>query len=557
MVAKPMKGGTGKNDRKLTFTIKNKKQKQKKNVDMSKKDGYIRNKWGRFANKKEVGAIELKEILNTVTPLTPNDSTYDICIVITTFNREIMLKKLLDDIIKNSSDLKIIIGIFDDCSDKILDLTEYENRLNIVYNRYSKNHGKKQYWKLISDTMNFCKNINSKYFIYLPDDVRLIDDFFNKAITKFNNISDNKKICLNLLIANSTKTTKFANWTGFEIVELEDVYKTQFNDLCFIAERNFFEALEFRIDAINPNLWEIDKNAGSGVGSNISKRLHNMGYSMFHVKKTLVIHGEHDSQMNYSFRKVQKIIAMNKIAVCIPIYKRHEISDFVLGHYNQLRNELKDKIELILLCCGSEGEESKKIAEKNGFIYYEYPNTPLSQKQNFLYQKAKLFNPDACIKIDSDSILSVEFFYHYDYLINNDYDYGGISDIYFLTKKYLCYWAGYETDRVGEPTGVGRFMSKKLLDLLDWKPWGSLEINSRLDKNLTKNIQSIQNFNLKELNVSCFDVNGVCIDLKSDFGISDINSFKFSNIIDIENNEIYGLDFTKIINYLIDYNPKI
>jgi len=30
MVAKPMKGGTGKNDRKLTFTIKNKKNKNKK-----------------------------------------------------------------------------------------------------------------------------------------------------------------------------------------------------------------------------------------------------------------------------------------------------------------------------------------------------------------------------------------------------------------------------------------------------------------------------------------------------------------------------------------------
>ena len=47
-----------------------------------------------------------------------------------------------------------------------------------------------------NSTFSYVKRINSKYFIYLPDDVILVDDFFNKVKDAYESIPDQNKICL-------------------------------------------------------------------------------------------------------------------------------------------------------------------------------------------------------------------------------------------------------------------------------------------------------------------------------------------------------------------------
>lgn len=225
-------------------------------------------------------------------------TNYDICVIITTYNREFFLKRLLDQINLNKFDLNILIAVFDDAS-----VNDIQPLQNVKYMKYIKNHGKLYYWKLITDTMQFCKQINSKYFIYLPDDVTLVNDFFKKSIKLYENIKDENKICLSLLLPK--QIINKTNWTDFKPIEYDEYYKTQWCDLCFISEKKFFSVLDFKINKIEERKNYM--NFGSGVGANISIRLFNKNYNMYHTKSSLALHADHESVMNKEIRMYNKL----------------------------------------------------------------------------------------------------------------------------------------------------------------------------------------------------------------------------------------------------------
>jgi hypothetical protein len=232
------------------------------------------------------------------------ESSYDFCIIISTYNRPEMLKDLLDDIEYHSLNKRVLVTIFDDGSNKDY---EYLDKYDIKYIKYVKNNGKFNYWKLISDTFKYCAKIKSKYYIYLPDDVRLKDKFFEESVRIFEKIEDDNKICLNLLMDEGRRGN--TNWTGFKPVEYDDYYKTQWNDLCFISNIDFFQMLNFEILPINKNRWAKNSELGSGVGQQMSMRLMSLNQNMYHVINTLITHDDHVSVMNHNNRKRIKLIA--------------------------------------------------------------------------------------------------------------------------------------------------------------------------------------------------------------------------------------------------------
>ncbi|HPI81636.1 MAG TPA: glycosyltransferase [Candidatus Paceibacterota bacterium] len=250
--------------------------------------------------------IKIEKVVGKFHNIFPNENfDYDICIIITTFNREVMLKKLLDDIQSYKDPYRVLTIIFDDGSSNYLDLSNY----NIKYIKYLNNNGKKYYWKIITDTMEYCKNISSKYFIYLPDDISLAKNFFNKSIQIYNSIQDPNKICLSLLMP--TQQIGKPNWTNFYPIDLGEYYQTQWCDLCFISEKKIFEVLNYKIDPIPLSRWK-NKNInreylGSGVGQNLSIRLNKRGYKMYHIKKSLALHLDHPSVMNPNIRVKEKL----------------------------------------------------------------------------------------------------------------------------------------------------------------------------------------------------------------------------------------------------------
>lgn len=236
---------------------------------------------------------------------------------------------------------------------------------------------------------------------------------------------------------------------------------------------------------------------------------------------------------------------LKKIAICIPFFNRFRITDFVFKHYFKLKKELENKVELILIAVGSEGIISRALAEKNGFHYYEYPNKYVSRKYNETFRKAKNFGVDAVIKVDSDSIISKNIILYYLNCINRNIDYTGITDIYFAFNDYYCYWEGYVGKRKGETTGVGRYMSKRLLDLLDWNVINK-DTNLVCDYIMTQNINRF-NLKIKKEAKKCKNLNGYIIDLKSNFQITSLYNAIYSSISPINKCHI---DLTEIKIFL-------
>jgi hypothetical protein len=251
--------------------------------------------------------------------------------VIPTFNRGEKLIRLISSIanqVKNSN-FKVSFIVFDDGSDSV----EYSNNLDIheiveidfVYQTF--NHGKRKYWQLVNKIFGVLKERNTELFVYLADDLELVDDFIFKAYKSWMNISSERKIALNILKDHRTK-----NWTGYErhLVNFEKikVFKTQWIDMAFISDSRM---LDYTLSLIPLSRWEKNPDASSGVGQQLSIRLNKDGYELYQVVETLAFHGSHESVMNREER------LKNPLIVC----------DY--GHKKSLGNKLS-KSSIPIVC---------------------------------------------------------------------------------------------------------------------------------------------------------------------------------------------------------------
>jgi len=62
------------------------------------------------------------------------------------------------------------------------------------------------------------------------------------------------------------------------------------------------------MEPIKPTRWDTNPLLSSGVGWQMSLRLHNKGYGMYHTKESFVSHGDHESKMNKQERVKNKLI---------------------------------------------------------------------------------------------------------------------------------------------------------------------------------------------------------------------------------------------------------
>lgn len=227
---------------------------------------------------------------------------FDFTVIIPSYNREEMLKNVLNDISNFKHNYNINIIIFDDGSQKVYNMENFD----VKYIRFEYNHGKQRYWEMVNHIFKYIKKIDSKYFIYLGDDMRLTENFFSECVRLYEKIEDINKICLSIFLDEGRRGK--TNWTNFTPINFGEYYQTQWNDMCFMCEKYFFECLNYKISEIPKTRWVNNSLLSSGVGQQISNRLHSLGKKMYHVNKTLVTHGTHDSMMNYEERKINKLV---------------------------------------------------------------------------------------------------------------------------------------------------------------------------------------------------------------------------------------------------------
>lgn len=215
-----------------------------------------------------------------------------VTVLITTYNRPNKVFNLTKSL-KQMYPCTIIV--VDDCTREKVDTTYID-----VYVKQPYNRGKKGYWRTVNRLFRLGLREDTDYYIMLPDDADIDDNFINNAVSQWEKLNDEKKICLNLL-----KDHRKHCWTNFKRKSKGNYWLSQWVDMCFISDKRFLA--ETGIIRVSPNRWNNNKLLGSGVGQFISQKLYNKGWNMYQVKKTLVGHGDHESVMNSQARKINPI----------------------------------------------------------------------------------------------------------------------------------------------------------------------------------------------------------------------------------------------------------
>ena len=194
-----------------------------------------------------------------------------ILVNITSYNRLPMLNKLIEQL----EGVDIIVWD-DNSSFEIV-------KSDVAYHRFSKNYGKKLAWKKFKYIFRSLKESNYDYYFLLPDDVKLCDNFINKAIELWEGINDDKKICLSFSNPNRCNKPQF---TFVEPKEVGDVILTGWTDMAFMCTKEFMSRI--KITEIPLSRWVNSEGLGSGVGSMISNQFVDEGFNLYNTKELLM-----------------------------------------------------------------------------------------------------------------------------------------------------------------------------------------------------------------------------------------------------------------------------
>lgn len=241
------------------------------------------NDWVFFALKTQNSAL-------SIVAREPGSPKTKVAILITTYERAEFLNNLVQALQRESPNFDLTFFIFDDA---------------VAAN------GKKNYWKTINALWEQARGASFQYYIQMPDDMSLCEDFVAKAIHSWENIGDPKKICLNLLLdghrLGRTCWTDF--WPQLYLHKGGRYLRIQWVDMFFICERSFFEQLNWEINPIPPNRWESNPRLSSGVGQQISQRLHKKGWRLFQTTLHMAEHLGDESKMNPQVRAKEPLIS--------------------------------------------------------------------------------------------------------------------------------------------------------------------------------------------------------------------------------------------------------
>lgn len=166
-------------------------------------------------------------------------------------------------------------------------------------------HGRRRYWHLIRHAHTLLKPVNSRFYLFLPDDDRLPFNFFPSVFSAWDSIHDPRKLTLMLHVEKSREHV--AVWTDFipqsmgphtNITRIGWVESGN-----FICSRDFLEFFNWTFPSISPRRWIDNPPISSGVGATMSQLIHDARYKMYRTNFSFVAHvGITLSKMNAAFR---------------------------------------------------------------------------------------------------------------------------------------------------------------------------------------------------------------------------------------------------------------
>jgi hypothetical protein len=193
-----------------------------------------------------------------------------------------------------------------------------------------------------------------------------------------------------------------------------------------------------------------------------------------------------------------------KPCIVTGMWKRPEVFKLFGEHYQSIG------IDVIVV--GSEGKQSKDLAESFGFIYLEHPNSPLGSKMNATITEAMKRDYTHVICVGSDDLLSLKLIDYQTGLMQSGYDFIGMTDFYFYELKSgkASYWGGYrEPERRNHTVGAGRCLSRRIINSWGGVVWDNSkpkQLDTVMQNRLSVSKYPQRIFSLKEKGMFAVDI---------------------------------------------------
>jgi len=196
-----------------------------------------------------------------------------------------------------------------------------------------------------------------------------------------------------------------------------------------------------------------------------------------------------------------------KTAAAVPVLGR-------LPLVEQTINRLKyvNKIDHIVCVCSNEQDEL--FCKKLPCDVIQHPNKPLAAKWNAGWEYLmSQYSPDYYVFVGSSDWLSENWLDVCIPLLKK-YDAVGKLDMYLFDlgeqENRLCYWPGYIGVRSGDTIGIGRVLTKQLVEKMNGRPFRD-DLDNCLDWSMTEQIKhlkgklhTIEGDEIKSLSLSCY-----------------------------------------------------
>lgn len=164
-------------------------------------------------------------------------------------------------------------------------------------------HSRRRLWHLVRQAHALLRPVNASFYLFLPDDDRLSNNFFENVRNHWFAISDLRKLTLMLHVEETRENVPV--WTdlrprsvGNNLTRIGWVESGN-----FVATSDFLQFFNWSFPNIPIRRWIDNPPISSGVGATMSALIHDAHHRMYRTDYSLVAHiGVTSSKMNAQFR---------------------------------------------------------------------------------------------------------------------------------------------------------------------------------------------------------------------------------------------------------------
>lgn len=200
---------------------------------------------------------------------------------IATCERPHLLPDLLDDLEREARYLDLEVSVYEDRSDSDYTVARAQvERNGWTWLRSDRRFGRSGHNQLVNAELEGCRRSRADWFVFLPDDVRLVRYAIPRAIDLWGQLEEPSALTLWRLSDHEGRM----NWTGRFPLDRGPAFEVFHIDGLYLCRRDLLESFGFRVPGARP-----PRATSSGVGRAMSIHAHGLGHRMYRVPRSLAV----------------------------------------------------------------------------------------------------------------------------------------------------------------------------------------------------------------------------------------------------------------------------